>query len=339
MEKNTLDADISNNYLEKHRSQADKQPLLSVIIPVFNDASRLEIALKAIFEQPYHDFEVIVIDDASIDDSYEVARRYTEKYKNCYLLRNKENKGATFSTNRGCKYAQGKYLYFGSSNDYVKEKLFQVSIDLLEKYPEFPFCASDVIGDTWSGQKLFQCLPNEAAQFLHPEDILRKKRYQKIQVFSSSMIFRASVFRQEVQWYPQLYGVADLFNYFLLLANYGCIFTHEAGSLANFKEGLSHQETRERRKSIYDQLADLLLNNEKKEKNKKLIKSGLLGHLGPRFFLYLLKTKNSVSLISWRMCLRILYQRKRDLFKDCGKRGMQKLMRNSKYVVATETKI
>ncbi len=81
--------------------------LTSVIIPTYNSASTLRLLLDSLLEQTAADYEVIVVDDASTDDTAELVRRYPFRYE-----RLKTNQGPAAARNRGAELARGKWLVF-----------------------------------------------------------------------------------------------------------------------------------------------------------------------------------------------------------------------------------
>jgi glycosyltransferase involved in cell wall biosynthesis/MoaA/NifB/PqqE/SkfB family radical SAM enzyme len=87
------------------------KPLVSVIIPVYNSSYSIENCLESVFEQNYPNFEVIVVDDGSTDDSANKIAKF-EKVKYIYL----HNGGVAKARNKGARIAQGKYYYFLDSD-------------------------------------------------------------------------------------------------------------------------------------------------------------------------------------------------------------------------------
>jgi len=95
-------------------------PKVSVIIPAYNRAQLLPRALATVFAQTYKDYEVIVVDDGSTDDSPQVVKQFAGRVK--YIR--KENGGSASARNRGIEEAQGEYIAFLDSDDtWVPEKL------------------------------------------------------------------------------------------------------------------------------------------------------------------------------------------------------------------------
>lgn len=104
-------------------SQTDEEvPTVSVIIPTYNRAYLLSRAVKNVLAQTYQDFEVIVVDDGSIDNNQEMMEGFNEK--GIVYIKHPWNKGVSASRNTGIRYAKGKYVAFQDSDDeWLPEKL------------------------------------------------------------------------------------------------------------------------------------------------------------------------------------------------------------------------
>lgn len=95
-------------------------PLVSVIIPVYNCEKYLAQAIESVLEQDYHPLEVIIIDDGSTDQSSQIAKDFLPRVKYYF----QENQGLAASLNQGVLLSQGEYLSFLDSDDlWVKSKL------------------------------------------------------------------------------------------------------------------------------------------------------------------------------------------------------------------------
>ena len=94
-------------------------PYLSIIIPVYNKAKYLSECLDSVLAQTYKDFEIIIIDDGSKDDSYSICQRYSEHYP-CIKTIHQENSGASAARNHGIEIAEGKWCSFIDADDYVE---------------------------------------------------------------------------------------------------------------------------------------------------------------------------------------------------------------------------
>ena len=104
-------------------------PFFSVIIPVYNRAHRLPYVLDSLKNQTFQDFETIIVDDASTDNSYQVALDYD--LQNKVVLKNEKNSERSVSRNRGIVMAKGKYICFIDSDDYHLPEHFQKLHDFI----------------------------------------------------------------------------------------------------------------------------------------------------------------------------------------------------------------
>lgn len=103
--------------------------MLSIIVPIFNVESYLEKCLQSIADQTLcsKNFEVIMIDDKSTDNSAEIANKFCERYENFRLIKLPENTpgGAGIPSNRGIDVARGEYIGFVDSDDYIEPEMFE----------------------------------------------------------------------------------------------------------------------------------------------------------------------------------------------------------------------
>jgi glycosyltransferase involved in cell wall biosynthesis len=107
---------------------------VSVIIPTYNDGDTLQRAINSVFDQTYSDFEIIVIDDGSTDDTAEKVEDY-ESDRLEYVV-HKENKGGSAARNTGIKRASGEYMAFLDADDEWMPDKLEVQISELESKSE-----------------------------------------------------------------------------------------------------------------------------------------------------------------------------------------------------------
>ena len=98
------------------------EPVFSIIIPVYNAAPFLERCLNSWEKQSFKDFEVILIDDGSTDESAEICWQFVNRYDH-FSYYKKPNGGVSSARNMGLERAQGKYLGFCDADDYVSTDL------------------------------------------------------------------------------------------------------------------------------------------------------------------------------------------------------------------------
>jgi len=99
-----------------------KEPTVSVIIPTYNRAHLIGRAIQSVLNQTYQNFEVIVVDDGSTDNTEEIVKGFNDS-RICYI-RHSENRGASATRNAGIEGAHGEYIAFLDSDDeWLPEKI------------------------------------------------------------------------------------------------------------------------------------------------------------------------------------------------------------------------
>lgn len=110
-------------------------PSISIIIPVYNVEKYLVECLESILNQTYPHFEAILVNDGSTDTSPEIAQAYVNKDQRFVLL-NKENGGQSSARNMGLKVANGDYVLYVDSDDYIALNSLENFVEVLHQYGE-----------------------------------------------------------------------------------------------------------------------------------------------------------------------------------------------------------
>lgn len=101
---------------------------INIIIPVYNCEKYIERCLDSVLNQTYHDFEIIAINDGSNDRSLSILNTYKAKYPNKIHLIDQQNAGAPAARNRGIEAADGDYVTFIDSDDYIDNNFLETMI-------------------------------------------------------------------------------------------------------------------------------------------------------------------------------------------------------------------
>jgi glycosyltransferase involved in cell wall biosynthesis len=125
------------------------KPPISVIVPNYNHAKFLKQRLESVFNQTYQDFEVILLDDCSTDDSVDILNSYEDHPKVSQLIINKENSGSPFlQWKKGIELAQYDYLWIAESDDYCDLDFLEILVDSFnDRTVVLAYCASTIIDD------------------------------------------------------------------------------------------------------------------------------------------------------------------------------------------------
>jgi glycosyltransferase involved in cell wall biosynthesis len=109
-------------------------PKVSVIVPNYNHSKFLPQRLDSIFKQTYQDFEVILLDDCSTDNSREILELYHKHPKVSIIAYNEQNSGSTFKQwHKGIGYATGDYIWLAESDDYCEHTFLSELVALLDQ--------------------------------------------------------------------------------------------------------------------------------------------------------------------------------------------------------------
>lgn len=135
-----MEESIKNSTLPNSSCVVDS-PKVSVIVPTYNRADRLERALNSIVSQTYQDFELIVVDDGSTDKTSQLMKSFP-KAQYFYI---KKNSGVSKARNVGLAFAKGELICFLDSDDLWKEKKIQIQSLWLENNKDSQICYTDEI--------------------------------------------------------------------------------------------------------------------------------------------------------------------------------------------------
>ena len=107
---------------------------VSIIMPVYNAEKYLREAIESVLRQTYTDFELLLIDDKSTDNSKQICREYAKTDRRIVLLENNsESHGPGATRNVGLNYATGEYVYFMDADDWADKSLLECSVNHIQE--------------------------------------------------------------------------------------------------------------------------------------------------------------------------------------------------------------
>lgn len=105
--------------------------MISIILPVYNVEKYIAKCIESVLNQSYSNFELLIINDGTLDNSIEIAQKYNDKRIKIY---NKENGGLSDARNFGLNKATGDFIYFLDSDDWIELNLLEECIKAINKY-------------------------------------------------------------------------------------------------------------------------------------------------------------------------------------------------------------
>jgi glycosyltransferase involved in cell wall biosynthesis len=118
---------------------AIKSPLVSVVIPTYNRASFVSEAIESVLDQTFSDYEIIVVDDGSTDNTHEILEQYRDKIQYIY----QENEGVSAARNTGIKNSTGLWLAFLDSDDKWMPEYLATQMEGIRRSPEISMQTTD----------------------------------------------------------------------------------------------------------------------------------------------------------------------------------------------------
>jgi len=134
--------------------------MISIIIPVYNQAEHLANCLNSIKKQTYDNYEIIVINDGSTDNITEVIKNFKKIFGFKLSYFEQENRGANATRNRGAKLAKGEYIIFCDADVTMEPIMLELMLKTLKADPSVSFCYSSFY---W-GNKMFKLWPYDESR-------------------------------------------------------------------------------------------------------------------------------------------------------------------------------
>lgn len=169
------------------------KPLISIISGIYNCAATLPAAIESILAQTVTDWEWILCDDASEDETYQIASRYAAQYPGKFiLLQNERNMGLNYTLNRCLEQAGGAYIARMDGDDLCSPERFEEELQYLEEHPEIAIVSTDMAffdeSGTWGRISHPRYPQNKdflaGSPFCHAPCMVRREAYEAVGGYS-----------------------------------------------------------------------------------------------------------------------------------------------------------
>jgi len=132
------------------------QPLVSILIPVYNRETLIGPCIQSALEQTVTDIEIIVVDNASTDDTWEVCQSYAQKDSRVRIFRNAENLGPVRNWQRCITEARGVYGKIIFSDDLIHTQYLEKTVPMLKETTAFVFSTVCIGAEEWHGKDFYK---------------------------------------------------------------------------------------------------------------------------------------------------------------------------------------
>ena len=112
--------------------------LTSIICAAYNAAPYIADTIQSIIDQTDSNWELIIVDDCSSDNTIEIVTRYTQHYSNILLIKNQENLGPGITRNKGIEKAKGRYIAICDSDDVWNPRKLELQIKFMQSHNNIP---------------------------------------------------------------------------------------------------------------------------------------------------------------------------------------------------------
>ena len=205
---------------------------VSIIVPTYNRARLLQITLESVLAQTYPNIEVIVVDNASTDETPDLMKQYEGRVR---YIRKPVNKGMTDSYNMGWQAATGDLLMFLDSDDVIEPRMIELEVAYLATHPEADFVYTRFYNIDESGrrlQKVWLLPQGEAPRML--EQLVHGNF-----IWLGSTLFRRSRLEKVGPW-DERCSLAQDWDMFFRLALQGCRFACIQQPLGAYRHHLNN---------------------------------------------------------------------------------------------------
>lgn len=164
-------------------------PKVSILMGIFNCSKTLDESIQSIIKQTYNNWELIMCDDGSTDNTLEIANNYAVHYPDkIIVIRNKENKGLAYTLNQCLKHATGIYIARQDGDDISLPNRLEVQVEFLESNPQYSIVSTGMIlfdeKGEWGEKKNVEAPKKldyiKATPFAHAPSVMKKVALESV---------------------------------------------------------------------------------------------------------------------------------------------------------------
>jgi glycosyltransferase involved in cell wall biosynthesis len=182
--------------------------LVSVLMTAYNREKYIAEAIESVLNSTYKNFELIIVDDCSTDNTVSIAKTFLIRDNRIKLYVNEKNLQQFPNRNKAAAYASGKYIKYLDSDDRLYDWGLEYCVELMEKYPK-------------AGMGIFQAHNNVDEEYLVPEEAINKHFFRNpfLNIGPSGTILRREAFENIGRYNPN-YGVPSDMYFNIKIASF-----------------------------------------------------------------------------------------------------------------------
>lgn len=289
-------------------------PELSVVMPNFNHEHYLPVAIESILNQSFGSLELLIVDDASLDNSVEIIQNYQKIAPCIRLLRHKTNQGPVAAMNTALKQACGEFIALTAADDQIWPGFFEETISFLKQFPQAGLCTTEFCVFQENTPPLATYNPGLAHPcYLSPQELVTAIKKWNFWIPGNATILRRRAMVSAGHFQHSLGPLCDWFLCLVIGFRKGVCYLPKP--LTAFRQTMHSYSRRHSQSNWYDGFMNLLDSEQYRDVKNAFIESGILFQLDREIFAYLLKYPKY-----WKIIPQIFRQKlrqKRDKHRYC----------------------
>lgn len=226
------------------------KPKISIIIPCYNIEDHLHKCINSILSQTYKNFELLLIDDGSIDNTYNILLEFKNQDSRIRIFSH-ENRGVSYSRNKGVSLSRGELILFIDGDDYVKPDYVNILFGAFENL-NWPICGMIKIPERKddNSKKTLDFIKSNSTQDLNVDDFMRLIEFHlfsspNCKIYSKDLIDKHNIrFDESVSYQEDLLFNINYSQYIdkvRILDYYGYYYVaHKSSSTRRFQKNFDH---------------------------------------------------------------------------------------------------
>ena len=192
----------------------------SIIVPIYNVERYLSKCIDTLLDQDIQDYEIILIDDKSVDNSLKIAEEYERKHERIKLIKKERNTGLSDTRNEGLRIAQGEYILFVDSDDCIEKNILRtIKEEIVNSNADIVYLGFECINDdTTEIQYTYISKPGVYSKDDFMLNELRHGNlsipacmacYRKDLIEENNLYFETGILHEDVRWSPVVLNAAS----------------------------------------------------------------------------------------------------------------------------------
>lgn len=306
--------------------------MVSVILPNRDHGHYLPTALDALLSQTWMNLEILIVDDASSDNSKDVMQDYAARDSRVRLSFLAENVGVNWAVETARASVRGEYICTAAADDIVAPAFFAGSIAQLERFPAAGLCFSDPTEyyETDERSLEFPLFLSTQPAFYDPEALQRMMKRNNFSISSNTVIYRAKAFNAAGGYHADLGWLSDWFVTLVVALRYGACYLPEALTFHRIRKdsfsALMSKDAAAQREP-FDYFLALLARPEYADVAPAMQAAGILPEYRPRTLYWLYQSDEGRKFLTQQLVGQILYKSTWSLLRPIAPTWLRRQLR------------